>query len=310
MRRFGVMLVFVLILVADVSGADIQVDNVRGDDFRDGGTGRGIDLGQGSLRTIGRALQLAHPGDRIVLTKNDEPYRESLTLQGSRHRGWQLWPLVIDGRGATIDGTSPVPPSAWRFVRKDLFQFDPLIRSTGLLYKDGQPAARPASGRHTALEPGQGLLEGGLVWFRIENGKLPSSEDLRWTAQTVGITLYDVHDIVIRDLIVQGFALDGINLHDGATNIELTRVSLRGNGRSGLHVGGACRATLHDSHASDNGRAQVHVEGACRLHLRQNEFLEDSAPAIRREGGAITGDVPVNVKQARAEFVDRSERLH
>lgn len=309
MRCCGFVLAL-LCLAGEVSAIDIHVDNVRGDDLRDGGSGRGIGLGEGPLRSIGRALQLAHPGDRIVLVRNEEPYRESLTLQGRRHCGSEQAPFVIVGHGAILDGTRPVPPEAWHFAYRDVFQFQPLHRSTGILYRDGLPVARPTMGRSSGLEPGQGMLDAGVVWYRLEAGVLPSHLDLRWTAHTVGITLYEVRDVEIRDLIVQGFALDGVNLHDGATNVTLSRVSLRGNGRSGLHVGGASRAVLSDAHASDNGRGQIHVEGAARLQLRQCEVLDDSAPSILQDGGTITGDVPAKVRQARAGFVDRSEMPH
>jgi len=296
MRFSGCVLACVLCFAGELSAVDIHVDNVRGDDLRDGGTGRGVGLEPGPLRTIRRALEMAHAGDRIVLAKNDEPYRESLTLQGPRHGGALRVPLVIDGHGAILDGTLPVPATAWRFARRDVFQCEPVHRSTGLLYKDGMPISRPASRSRSALEPGQGLLDEGVVWYRLEAGVLPSTLDMRWTAHTVGITLYEVHDVEIRDLIVQGFALDGINLHDGATNVELTRLSLRGNGRSGLHVGGASRAILRESHASENGRSQIHLEGAARLQLSQCEIWEDSAPSILQDGGTIAGDVPAKLQ--------------
>ena len=56
----------------------------------------------------------------------------------------------------------------------------------------------------------------------------------------VGITLYKVRDVAIGDLTVQGFQLDGINAFDGAFDIQLSGVTCRGNGRSGiLGPGGA-----------------------------------------------------------------------
>ena len=57
----------------------------------------------------------------------------------------------------------------------------------------------------------------------------------------MGITLYEVRNVVIRDLIVQGFQLDGINAHDGVFDALLKKVTCRGNARSGICVGGASR---------------------------------------------------------------------
>lgn len=316
MRSFAVPGAFLIVLfvggafASTVRAIDIRVDNVRGDDLRDGGSKRGVGLAAGPVRTIKRALELAHAGDRIVLTKNDEPYRESVTLEGRRHGQSESSPLILEGQGAVLDGTKPVPPEAWRVARKHVYQFDPLIRSTGLLYRDGVPVPRPASGRPGDLQPGEGTLSRGQVWFRLDENMPPSMYDLRWTAHSVGLTLYEVHGVEIRNLVVQGFALDGVNLHDGATDVRLVGVTLRGNGRSGLHVGGASRATLAESHVSHNGRAQLHVEGAGRLDVRQCELLNEYAPVLEREGGTVTGDLPAPARQAQADFVDRLSRTH
>lgn len=308
---------FTLILSLAVSGfastacaVDLHVDNVRGDDLRDGGSGRGVGLQSGPLRTIGRALQMAHAGDRIVLVKNDEPYRESLTLQGPRHCGRDRTPLILDGRGAILDGTCEIPPSAWRVVRNGVFTFEPAYRSTGLLFLDGMPVPRPASANPAQLKPGESTLERGVAWFQLDGGILPSSLNVRWTTGLTGITLYDVQDVEIRDLYVQGFAIDGINVHNSARNVRMARVAVRGNGRSGLHVGGASRAVLEDSHASDNGRAQIHLEGSGHLRLKQCDIWHEGAPALLQDGGTVTGDVPTPTREARAGFVDRFDGLH
>ena len=57
-----------------------------GDDGRDGRSAEASGAG-GPFRTIARALRAAGAGDRIILTKTTEPYRESITLQGGRHSG-------------------------------------------------------------------------------------------------------------------------------------------------------------------------------------------------------------------------------
>lgn len=307
MRTIVQGLVVCVLISTSAAAKDIQVDNVRGDDTRDGGTGRVPEAATGPVRTIARALQLAIAGDRIVLTKSDRPYRESLTLQGPRHSGSDLLPFEIDGQGAILDGTCPVAEGVWQFVERDIFRMEPPSRTTGLLMVDGLPAngaANPDRLSWKLLEPGQAVLTDGAVWFRVEPNRIPANYELRWTVGRVGLTLYDVRNVVIRDLVVQGFALDGINLHDRATGITLEGLTLRGNGRSGLHVGGACRATLAASLAGNNGRAQVHLEGAARLQVTDCELLENPAPAIWDEVTQSTRSAPAVDRPARAGFVD------
>lgn len=324
MRLYAALAFSLFLATVGVAGpvrsADILVDNVRGDDGRDGGSKRLGERPTGPVRTIRRALELALAGDRILLTKNDEPYHESVTLQGGRHSGIPLVPFEIDGQGAVLDGTAEAPPEIWSYVARDIFRFDPLIRSHGVLFVDGRLPAGPgrAGGRRTtrpealALEPGQAALAEGQVWFRTQDGRLPGSYDLRWSVHTVGITLYEVRSVVIRNLTVQGFAMDGINLHDGATQIRLEGVALQGNGRSGLHVGGASRATLASSLVEYNLQSQIHLEGAARLHLQANNLSEQTAPALQVDGGQVTGDLPASAtaREARADLIDPRRSPH
>ena len=103
----------------------------------------------------------------------------------------------------------------------------------------------------------------------------------------MGVTLYQVRNVVIRDLIVQGFQLDGINAHDSAFDTVLRRVTCRGNARSGISIGGASRLRLENCLVGDNGQSQVRTEGYSHTHIIDCELLDTSAPAVQREGGKI-----------------------
>ena len=125
-----------------VQARDVFVNNQTGDDRRDGSSAVVIDGAGGPCRSIRRALQLAQHGDRIILAGTDEPYRESITLQAGRHSGVENRPFEIVGNGAVLDGSQPVPKSAWRhvgdeiyrrYVLGDWYQSDPVlvVNSTG-----------------------------------------------------------------------------------------------------------------------------------------------------------------------------------
>lgn len=253
-------------VAGDLYAGDLYVNNVSGDDTRDGTAAGSLGAQGGPLRTIARALQKANQGDRIILAKTEEPYRESLTLQAGKHSGVPGRPFELIGNGAILDGTQPVPADAWEQYAGDVYRFRPARLSCFLLYKDGLPAKRRAVSAG-ALEPPQlapleWCLFRGRVHFRAEKGRLPQRYDLTHTVLPVGITLYEVRDVVIRDLVVQGYRLDGINAHDGVFGATLAGLNCRGNGRSGISVGGASRVSLESSLLGNNGTAQLRTEGS------------------------------------------------
>jgi hypothetical protein len=109
--------------------------------------------------------------------------------------------------------------------------------------------------------------------------------------------LYEVHHVVVRDLIVQGFQIDGVNAHDNVFFGRLQGLVCRGNGRSGISIGGACRVQVADCLVGDNGAAQVRTEGRCKAELIQCQLLENTAPALVRDGG----EVVVSLRPAQNE---------
>ena len=94
------------------------------------------------MRTLAKALQLAGAGDTIVLAKTDAPYRESISLVGSRHSGTSQQPFTIQGNGAILDGSAPAPAEAWEHYKGAIFRLR--VRPTGnpQLFLDGRPAVR------------------------------------------------------------------------------------------------------------------------------------------------------------------------
>lgn len=294
MRHLGIL---VLIWIAVSSGAkarDIYVDNVAGDDRFTGAAPATQGARIGPCRTIAQALKLAAPGDRIVLAATGVPYRESITLQAARHSGIGQRPFEIAGGGATLYGAAPVPRRAWEHVGREIYRFSPPRKSFQLLFLDGRPAEEVPVMRGEIhlpeLEPRQWCLFRGDMYFRTEPGQIPDSYDLEYCALQVGITMYQVRDVVIRDLIVQGFQLDGINAHDAVFGAWLHRMTCRGNARSGISLGGASRVTVSECLLGGNGAAQLRTEGYSRTRVISSQLLEDTAPALRNEGGTVQFD--------------------
>ena len=271
-------------------GKDIFVNNQSGDDRRDGLGAEINGTVGGPKRTISRALRSAAKGDRIVLAATGIPYREMLTLQAGINSGTPDRPFEIQGNGAVLDGTIEIPIDAWRPVRGDIYRFRPSSSRFQMLFRDSQPLERlPATSDSglPELKPWQWCVFERDVYLCLEPGKRISEYALAQSGFQVGITLYEVRHVVIEGLIVQGFRLDGIQCHDSVFDTALVNVTCRGNGRSGISVGGSCRVTVAGCLVGNNGEGQVRSEGNCHLEIVNSTLLENPAPALVREGGRV-----------------------
>ncbi len=288
-RLLGLLGVGLFCLAASAPAREIYVDNRAGDDRFDGANQRGSQDLHGPVRTIGRALRVALGGDRIVLANTGEPYRESISLVGSRHSGIPLRDFIIEGNGSVLDGSAPVPPDAWEHYREAVFRFEPPGKQYQQLFLQGRPAPRVfASSLRDAppdLEALEWCLHEGRVYFGVEPTKLPEDYPLSFARERVGITLYHVDKVTIADLTIQGFQLDGIQAANTARNVRLLGVILRGNGRSGLTVGGASLADIDACLMGNNGQAQILTLPYSETHVRNSEILGNTAPARVAEGG-------------------------
>jgi hypothetical protein len=277
-------------VVESAAAATVYVDNVAGDDLHDGSQPAPLG-GSGPVRTLAKALRICHSGDRILLANRGEPYRESIGLSSAEHCGNAVSPLIIDGQGATLDGTEAVPGDAWENVGGAVFRFGPPRSTYQHLFLDGIPAQErklaTTDTRWPRLKPLEWYRRGAQLYFCVEADKLPREYDLAYSARQTGITLYHVHDVVITNLVVQGFRLDGINVNDGVTNCEIVDVTSRGNGRSGITVAGSSKTLIESCLIGDNGEQQLLVEGPSSTVVENCELVANTAPAVTNRGAKL-----------------------
>ncbi len=278
-------------LAATASARDLYVSNTAGEDTFTGHQPRRLAGGDGPLRTLTRALELARQGDRIVLENTGRPYRESVTLMGRRNSGFSRTRFTIEGNGSTLDGSLPVPVEAWENYRGPVFRFAPRGLTYQQLFLDERPASRvvadPNADGPPELDDLEWCIYGGHIYFRVERLKLPGDYALRYADQRVGITLFHVEGVEIRDLIVQGYQLDGINAHNSARNLSLVNVTCRGNGRAGVSMGGASDGTLLECLVGNNGRAQLLTHPLSVTHVTASHLLSNTAPGWVDRGGRV-----------------------
>ncbi|MGI9518727.1 MAG: right-handed parallel beta-helix repeat-containing protein [Pirellulaceae bacterium] len=285
----------VSMLSVDLRAEDFYVNNIVGADTNNGKKSTDPSNNSGPFRTIARALRGAQRGDRVFVEKTTQPYYESLGVQGVRNSGTDYMPFSIISNGAILDGSQPVDPGAWEHYGGNVFRFMPRLKSHQQLYLDGKPAERVPARKHgfvPGLEAGQWALTGGWIYFCVADGRIPGNYDLRYCAEQTGITLYEVDNVVIEGLVIQGFQLDGVNAHDAVTQTIVRQCNLRGNGRSGLSVGGAARLAVVESIVGANGAAQVRSEGYSQVFIENCRLIESrqTGPAMVNDGGRIAVD--------------------
>jgi hypothetical protein len=270
---------------------DIFVSNQGGNDRNDGRAATAVVPGGGAVRTIRKALRLAQPGDRIILENTGEPYRESLSLMGGRQSGSVIGPLTIEGRGAVLDGTVPIPPDAWQHFSGDVFSYRPARLGYQQLFLDGKAAVRHPIGKEAvqppSLAPREWCLWRGQILFRVDEGQMPDAYLPSCCGLQTGITLYYVNNVLIRDLVVQGYAVDGVAVHDVVRDTRLERVVSRDNGMSGVSARGASWVELDACQLEGNGLSQLRVEDFARCWVYRGERSPETAPAVQLLGGQL-----------------------
>lgn len=293
MRIVTLVAIIAISLLGTASGRDLFVSNTGGDDSFNGLTAQATGDYNGPTQSINRALHLARKGDRIVIANTGVPYRESIALVGNKHAGDGFRPFIIEGNGAVLDGSIETPVYGWEAFAKDEYRFRPERMSYQRLFLNDRPlefVPPTDEGLVPLLEPLQWSLVDGYIHFRVEPGKMLEEYPLTHARLQVGITLRQTQDVVVDNLIVQGYYLDGVNAHDLVYNTTLSQITARGNGRSGIAVCGASEVEINRCLVGDNGAAQLFCEGPAVAVVLDSRLLSNTAPPIVSDGGEVYVD--------------------
>ena len=278
------------LLISQAAAREIYVDNAGGDDKNNGLHAQNLGDTASPVRTIAKALRLARAGDRIVLANSGQPYRECVSLVGTRHSGAApLIPFILDGNGATLDGSAPIPADAWTHFRDNIFRFRPKELFRPVLFLNDRavpplPVARSAA-FPPRLEPLQWCAIEGAIYFAVEGDRLPPDYKLGYAELPTGITLYQVDGVVIRNLTIRGFQADGLAAAAGARNVVLDNVTCTANGQSGVSVGGGAQVEIESCKLAGNGQSQLLTLPNSQTHLLASELPFDTARGWVDQGG-------------------------
>jgi hypothetical protein len=277
-----ISLAWLLVMGGAVRGATIYVDSRLGSNSYDGQTATPAGETSGPVYSLDAAVALANTGDVIELANDGQTYYGSLTLFGARNSGLIGRPFTIDGHGATISGARPIPVGCWQRVTDGIWRITPIRKAYYQLVLDGATVPEVKCERSAtslpAIPPGQWCGFRGAVYYHPEPGADPNRLALSLADEQVGITLLDVDNVIIRDVTLQHFRLDGINAHDRCRRIELINVTLQANGRAGLAVGGTSRVLVRDSNLRENREAAVLVTELGEAELQGSKY--DMPPTV------------------------------
>lgn len=309
LHRFAITVLFAAVsMVSQIAAAqDIYVDNIAGNDKLDGRVPISTGQGTGPLRSIGRALQVAKPGARVILKHNPGyPYRESITLFGSKNSGaFNGMPFIIEGNidqiegnEAILEGADQLRPEIWSYFRDDIYRYRPMQAPVNLTYGQmfsggvrlDRVKTTPAMRTLPDLEPLQWCVFQGQVYFRAEQGKSPKIGDhykLSYSARPTGITLMHVNNVRIHDIIVRGYQVDGIAAPNSAKDVILDTVLSEANGRAGLSAGVSSRIFAGYSVFSKNNDTQVLAMQNSKMFIYGCLIPEGIGETIRSMGGKV-----------------------
>ncbi|MBI1310852.1 hypothetical protein GC176_06050 [bacterium] len=268
-----------------VLAENIFVNNETGADRNDGSASETIGTFAGPVRTISRALRLASQSDVIVLANTGAPYFDEVTLDGRRASGSAARPFRVEGNGAVLSGAMALPFEAWEEVGSDLWKVTPYRKGHYQLVKDGAAVSelRATEGgvwhELPELNENQWCVWRGVMYFQAEHNADPREQSFGIAQKQCGITLCDVRHVVISNLTIQHFRLDGINVHDRASNVTLRNVTLVENGRAGLTVAGSSRVRVIGAETRANRDFSMLIQEAAGVDVEDAVF--DAEPAVR-----------------------------
>lgn len=273
---------WLLVVTGMVRGGTIYVDSRLGNDRYDGAHPKPTGFTSGPVRSLAAAMQRVDSGDTVELANNGTPYFGSVTLFGPRHSGTFSRSFEIRGNGAMLSGAKPIGLGCWRPAKDNLWRVTPFRKAHYQLVRSGAAVPEVACERSAKSLPmipaEQWCAWRGAVYFRAPGGVDPDTMGLSLADAEVGITLIDVDNVVIRDLTLQHFRLDGVNAHDRSRGVELVNVTLQENGRAGLAVGGTSRVVVRDCKIQGNREASVLVTELGEAELAATET--DAAPTV------------------------------
>lgn len=263
MALAGTCLALIFPMAQPCAAREIYVNNRLGSDAFDGHRLKPHGQLAGPLKTIDRALRMARAGDTIILANTGETYYEDLQLNGTRHGAKGIRRFVIEGNGAVVSGARRFPAKAWKKVSDDLWKVTTWRKGHYNILRDGKPLPEHPCPKNSSIMPeiprGSWCAWRGVVYFHAERLQNPNDMLLAFGYDEVGISLFEVDGIFVRNLTLQHFRLDGINTTGTCRDVVFENVIVQENGRAGLAVSGSAQVVARKCEIKNNREHSVLV---------------------------------------------------
>ncbi|MBU0609929.1 MAG: right-handed parallel beta-helix repeat-containing protein, partial [Armatimonadetes bacterium] len=259
MRSLTALLLTFLCAIA-LSAATYRVDGDKGDDANDGLAA--------PVKTIASVLKKLQPGDTLLLTKLDRPYRESIPLTV---HGMPAAPIVVDGGGATISGADTAPKTGW-VENAGVFS---LAQATAVKFLFGPGCRYEMAAAPDKLKAEEWAWREGKLFFRPAAGKTPADYDLQMSVRISGIITTGAGQIIVRNLTAMHFYNDGFNIHSGTSPMWFENIRGLWNGDEGFSCHENVEAYVRGGEFSHNYWHGIADVGIARTHY-QNIVCRDN----------------------------------
>ena len=137
------------------------------------------------------------------------------------------------------------------------------------------------------LKPLEWCAIEGAVYFAVEKARLPPDYKLSYAELPTAITLYQVDQVVIRNLTIRGFQAAAVAAAVGARNVTLDRVTCTANGQNGVCVQGGAQVEIQACKLSGNGQAQLLTLADSETHILASRLVNDTARGWVDRGGRV-----------------------
>jgi hypothetical protein len=275
---------------------DLFVHNRTGHDGYTGLVPRYLEGTNGPLRTIQGAILRANPGDRIVLLPTGEPYHEEVVIHGGRARGWERFPIIIEGNGVELVGSRPLDAGTWEYLGNGLYQTICLPRVVGVLSFGGAHLERMVHPMWSTDRPepavGQYAHWRGSYLFRVDATRRISDYALMESRLNCGLLVFRAPNLVIRNLRVRGFRLDAVQVRGPVQSVRFENCLFADNGRAGVSLLTNSRVELSNCFLENNVQLGALSQNFSALELKSctiagspNDARSDSTSRLNRTGG-------------------------
>jgi Protein of unknown function (DUF1565) len=280
---------FCILSVSALIAREIQVNPSTGADNADG-------ISQ-PVKTIARGLKLAQPGDTVHLTPGT--YRESAVF--NNRSGEPGKPIILDGRGAVLEGGEPLKASDWQEVAPGLFRNDNLLRTDEAVLQrwffvfDGKMnhMGRTSKGARAALKMPEDLQVGewtflknpsravagsqqgfGSFYIKLEQGSKLEDAHIAAPIRSAGVQFSGKNShIIVRNVTATHVYNDGVNIHGTTRDCRFENISSIDCGDDGFsaHEDAECEIDGFTSIGNSTGLCDT---AESRTHYR-NVFIKD-----------------------------------